>query len=679
MTSGIETELDFSGYPDLFIIPQDLSDTFRATTNAAPVLFDGATGRAVGVRWPATGVEGKGRVVFFSFPFDTLPLDGEAPNNRVEILRRVLAFLNPGSGGLPNLELDREEYTLPALATVEVSDGLRAGAASVQVRVRNDRTGVEEEIALVPTGRRGVFRGFLRIAADTNAPVSGEARARDGDLLEVRYVGVTALDAVRVAAVVDTEPPEITGVRFEPDYNGAIVRWETSEPADGLAKYLDVGFPSNFTAYHPDAVLEHELVLEGLEPDREYEVEIVSRDPAGNSVVDDNEGRRHRFRTLKPLAPPYRDDLEAGGTNWTVGGGSLDVDTLSLLVSTEWELGRPSNELASAARSGLACWGTNLRGEVNDYSESSLISPAILLSGGNRATLKFWHNYDFFPRSDEGDIIEIGALYVTTNNGAVWTPIREYPEASDGWEQEEVDLSVYLGRTIRLGWAYGLFSFGSVEHPGWLVDDVEVVVTSYVPSTVIVSNNLHQAAVSIRGPVSRVERGLGGVFTNMPPGEYRFEYGDVPFFVTPVSQTNVLVEGATLKVEAAYTFPDANGNGLSDLWEELYLGGVRPGHGGDADTDGDGFPDRAEFIAGTNPTNAVSRLTLVPPERAAGTTLTLRWESSPGHVYRVEGSADGVAWVPVSDWLRAVSSGLTTTVPVPAQGTPYLFRLETRP
>lgn len=51
--------------------------------------------------------------------------------------------------------------------------------------------------------------------------------------------------------------------------------------------------------------------------------------------------------------------------------------------------GRTFNELAAAAFAGTACWGTNLRGEANDFSEASLISPAILLSGGNRATLKF--------------------------------------------------------------------------------------------------------------------------------------------------------------------------------------------------------------------------------------------------------------------------------------------------
>jgi hypothetical protein len=80
MTSGIDVPLDFSEFPDFFIIPQDLSDTFRTTTDAAPILFDSAP---PAIPWasatPSTGEDGTGRVVFFSFPFDAIPADGDVP------------------------------------------------------------------------------------------------------------------------------------------------------------------------------------------------------------------------------------------------------------------------------------------------------------------------------------------------------------------------------------------------------------------------------------------------------------------------------------------------------------------------------------------------------------------------------------------------------------------------
>ncbi|MGE3312311.1 MAG: S8 family serine peptidase [Limisphaerales bacterium] len=677
MTSGVDTPLDFSEFPDLIIIPSDLSDTFRTTPDAAPIFFDAGTGFPVGVRYPKAGEDGSGgRVVFFSFPLDAIPAEGDAPNNRAEILRRVIAFLAPGTSGLATLQLDREEYSLPARLTIEVTDPDLAAGATVTVRVTSPRVPAGQDVELVPAGRPGLVRGHVLLINDTPRPLPDEFPANHGDLIEVRYADVPPGQPLSVAAVVDTEAPAVTGVALEPDYTEAIVRWTTSEPTDGLAKYLDPGFPSNFTVYHAEFIEEHELLLTGLEPDREYQVEVVSRDPAGNTTTDNNGGQRYRFRTLKPLSPPFRDGGESGSGNWTVGSSSIDAETLSLLASSYWELGRPANELASSAFAGTASWGTNLRGEANDFAEASLISPAILLSGGNRAILKFAHNYDFFPRSEELDIIEFGGVYVTTNNGAVWTPLREYGEASDGWETEEVDLSAYLGKTVRLGWAYALFSLDTIEHPGWLVDEVEVTLTTFVPGTLILSNNLHQAAVSIRGPLNRVERGLMTTITNAPPGEYQFEYADVPFHGTPATRTRSLTEGGTLVVEGTYTMSDTNADGISDAWEERFLGAAAPGHLASADFDGDGFSDFAEFIAGSNPTNATSRLTLLPPTPAGPGLLTLKWESAIGHGYRLWGSSNALDWLPLTDWLRAASTAQSTTVPSPTNGAPYLFQLQ---
>jgi hypothetical protein len=508
MTSGVDVVLDFSEYPDFFgLIPQDVSDTFRVTTNAVPILLDSATGKAAGVRYPRTGEDGVGRVVFFAFPLDAIPVDGDTPNRRADILQRVLSFLAPGVIDRATVELDREEYALPAVVTVELTDREPTTLTSRQVLVR---TGIEpngQQVELLATGKPGIFRGSILLVPQTNAPTAGQLRTKDGDLVEVLYTDTSPAEVVTVAAVVDTQEPAIDGVTIDPDYNGATVSWTTSEPTDALVQYFDVGFPSNFTTYRADFTDLHELELLGLEPDREYAFRIVCRDPAGNTLTDDNQGNMHRFRTLKPLSPPFADNLESGATNWTVGNSSVDEETLSLLVSSTWELGSPNNELADAAHSPSLCWGTNLRGEANDFSDSSLISPAILLTGGNRATLRFWHNYDFFPRSEDLDIVEVGGVYVTTNNGAAWTPLREFGEASAGWEEEEIDLSPYLGKVIRLGWAYGLLSLDSVAHPGWLVDDVDLTVTRYVPGTLILSNNLHQAVVTLRGPLNRTERG----------------------------------------------------------------------------------------------------------------------------------------------------------------------------
>lgn len=170
MTSGIDTPLDFSEFPDLIIIPSDLSDTFRATADGAPILFDAATGYPVGVRYPKAGEDGTGRVVFLSFPLDAIPAEGDVPNNRAEILRRVLAFLSPGTSGLATLQLDREEYTLPARLTIEVSDPDLAANASATVRVSSSRVPAGVAVELLPAGRTGVVRGHVLLVPDPLPP-----------------------------------------------------------------------------------------------------------------------------------------------------------------------------------------------------------------------------------------------------------------------------------------------------------------------------------------------------------------------------------------------------------------------------------------------------------------------------------------------------------------------------
>ena len=80
---------------------------------------------------------------------------------------------------------------------------------------------------------------------------------------------------------------------------------------------------------------------------------------------------------------------------------------------------------------------------------------------------------------------------------------------------------------------------------------------------------------------------------------------------------------------------DTDTNGLPDWWELQYfnhLTGTDP----NADADHDGMSNLAEWLAGTNPTNAASclRLTLLLPANTNG--VVLRWPSVAGKVYRLE-------------------------------------------
>jgi hypothetical protein len=60
--------------------------------------------------------------------------------------------------------------------------------------------------------------------------------------------------------------------------------------------------------------------------------------------------------------------------------------------------------------------------------------------------------------------------------------------------------------------------------------------------------------------------------------------------------------------------PDFDGDGISDDWETNYFGNVNTTNNASNaldDSDGDGMSNRDEYIAGTNPTNALSVLKIV--------------------------------------------------------------------
>lgn len=81
--------------------------------------------------------------------------------------------------------------------------------------------------------------------------------------------------------------------------------------------------------------------------------------------------------------------------------------------------------------------------------------------------------------------------------------------------------------------------------------------------------------------------------------------------------------------------PDADRDGLPDPWEKAFGYPTNLAQSGSADVDGDGLSDRDEFYAGTNPTNALSRLAILSAEQSAE-SVTLTFVASSNRTYTVE-------------------------------------------
>jgi hypothetical protein len=489
----------------------------------------------------------------------------------------------------------------------------------------------------------------------------------------VDYFDASVAHNISASATVDTVSPSIANIVADPDYEQATISWTTSENTDALVQYGESAF-LNRTAFDPNLATAHSLQLDALLPNHTYFYQVVSRDAAGNTTTDDNNGNLYTFHTKVPIVPPWSDNLDSGATNWSVV--SSDVS------QTEWTLGVPQNGLVSSAHSPPNAWASNWRGDVIDTAETFLVSPAISLVGGNVATLRFWHAYDF-TMDPNFDIINEGDLFILTQNGTVQTPLAFYSDdATFGYVQETIDLTPYMGQVVYLVWAHELFTFDSRQQPGWVVDDVSITVSNIPPGTIQISNNLWQAKYILSGPLYQKLKGLSKVITNAPPGQYIVNFADVAYYNTPPSQTNNLVSGATISFTANYTFTDVNTNDIPDAWELDFFGTVSPNRTRFTDTDGDGMSDYAEFIAGTDPTPVPGDL---PPnlrisaQRLINGKISISWSSSIGRGYRVHGSSNGLTWAPVSNWIHATAIMTSYILPDPSPGSPYLFRIQVQP
>ena len=129
----------------------------------------------------------------------------------------------------------------------------------------------------------------------------------------------------------------------------------------------------------------------------------------------------------------------------------------------------------------------------------------------------------------------------------------------------------------------------------------------------------------IRGFVTSFDS-TNGIVTYLPAHGYRGL--DQLTFQASDSIVASTVRTLTLNVTAP---PDTNSNGIPDSWEAIY--GVTNAN---ADPDGDGQNNLAEYNANTNPTNAASALRILTTARQTNGYVNFSWSSIGGTRYRVQ-------------------------------------------
>jgi subtilisin family serine protease len=677
VASGMNLTLNYANYPSFDdglgdVYGPDFSDTFTPSSDATAITFESVSGKPCGMSYPNTGVDSPGRVVFMAFPFDAIPTNGTAPNNAVSLLRNIVNFLAPGANGKGVVLLDNTVYTTNDVVTVEVGDSDLVGTGQTQASfVASSRTN-RTTVTLFETTHPGLFKGFITLVGGNAA--TNQLLVRNGDTITATYFDSSNNSNVTATATIDTVPPAISQVAATTDYSNAKVTWLTSKPADSSVQYGESPLPDR-ASYLSALVTNHAVTVSGLSANRIYYYQVVSTDQAGNTTVDDNHGNLYTFQTLKAPAPPWFDNLESGAPGWTVVPDPVYGSDIN------WMLGTPHNGLVTSAHSGINAWSSDLDGNQNFFLASSyLYAPVIDLSGFKSATLTFYDVCDF------SQIYEDGVVYISTNSS---TPPGNLPMAADltgavdVWDPETVDLTPWVGQTIQIVFYYEGVAFGSTIY-GWTIDDISITGVA-AGGTVNITKNLGQGTWSLfsLSPIGLVpvqsDVTPSVTISNLAAGQYVVQYGDVPYYQTPASQTNTLATGGTLNFTGNYTFLDVNHNGISDAWEMNYFGSVTTNRTQLTDTDHDGMTDFAEFIAGTDPTDPASRFYFKGETIQSNRLVQMQWTVVTNRLYQVNASTNLLSWLPVTGWLQA-SNNPTMSYTITNSGSgSHFYRVQVRP
>lgn len=212
----------------------------------------------------------------------------------------------------------------------------------------------------------------------------------------------------------------------------------------------------------------------------------------------------------------YSDNFEASDpeTRWTLTG-DWRVRTSSGCLGNDQGFASPFNAL-------VFDYGSSCSYANNRSGFATLLEPVTLPLSKPDVSLR-WN--DFVGA-------ELGAdfyfVQVSTDDGATW-PYEIFRDSIDEkfWDQESVDLSQFVGQTIRI--RFGFTSDSTITGPGWYIDDLQVVAED-LPAGV--------SAVAING--AQVDEGDAG------ETDITFTINVSPVNANPITLEHATINGTAL-------------------------------------------------------------------------------------------------------------------------------------
>ena len=175
--------------------------------------------------------------------------------------------------------------------------------------------------------------------------------------------------------------------------------------------------------------------------------------------------------------------------SWAKHSEQYDCLILDDIKLVEINNGTLWHKVNTRAHSGnISYWsGDDNTNKYTGYMNNSLVSPLINLNEATTAEFSFWHYCDF-----EGDYKDGGLVEISLNYGGIWTQInprggydgmvnepsnpidgrQAFCFDTEGWVQEEFDISDYVGNEIIIRFRFG--SSADVNEEGWYIDDVAI-------------------------------------------------------------------------------------------------------------------------------------------------------------------------------------------------------------